>query len=292
MRLNRHTEATARRRAGRKALLGAAAALIAISASSCKGPKEIAYFQDFDNLKIEDVAQKRAITVRPEDKLQIMVTGKDMELASMFNLAAMPQRSQRSVNGQTSREGSGNFGYSTQDGFLYYTVDQQGDIDMPMLGKLHVEGMTRNELAAFIKGEIEGRQLLKDPIVTVEFMNLGISVIGEVNSPGRFTMNRDHVTVLDAVAMAGDLTIQGQRENVLVIRDVNGKRETYRLDLTKGQDLLQSPAYYLQQDDVVYVEPNSYRKRQTTVNGNNVLSASFWVSVASLLTSIAVLIFR
>lgn len=275
----------------RVSALAAAAALL-IGATSCKGPKEIAYFQDFDNLKVEEVIQKRAITVRPEDKLQIMVTAKDATLASMFNLPAQSSRAQRGANGLPSADGMGSFTYQASEPFLYYTVDEKGNIDMPMLGTLHVEGMTRSEVAAFIKGEIEGRRLLKDPVVNVEFMNTGISVIGEVTTPGRFIVNRDHVTVLDAIAMAGDLTIQGQRENVLVIRDVNGKRETFRLDLTDGRNLLQSPAYYLQQDDVVYVEPNSYRKRQTTVNGNNVLSASFWVSVASLLTSIAVLIVR
>lgn len=289
---NQDTQPTRLLKAGKKILIAATVALLAAGATSCKGPKEIAYFQDFDNLKVEEVIQKREITVRPEDKLQIMVTSRDEGLSAMFNLPSQTQRTQRGVNGMATRDGLGTNSYTSSDTYLYYTVNQKGDIDMPMLGTLHVEGMTRGELAAFIKGEIEGRQLLKDPVVTVEFMNIGISVIGEVNSPGRFTVNRDHLTVLDAIAMAGDLTIQGQRENVLVIRDVNGKRETFRLDLTKGQDLLQSPAYYLQQDDVVYIEPNSYRKRQTTVNGNNVLSASFWVSVASLLTSIAVLIFR
>lgn len=274
-----------------KNAFGIACVALALLATSCKGPKEIAYFQDFDTQLVEVVAQKQ-LTVQPEDKLQINVSSKDPALGSMFNLQAQNMRSQRGTNGMAAKEGLGEYYYQTSEPFLYYTVSKEGNIDFPMLGELHIAGMTRAEVAAYIKGEIMGKDLLKDPIVTVEFMNVGINVIGEVLTPGRYTTNRDHITILDAIAMAGDLTIQGRRENVLVIREADGKRQAYRLDLTKGKELVESPAYYLQQNDVVYVEPNSYRKRETTVNGNNVLSASFWVSVASLLTSISVLIFK
>ena len=151
--------------------------------------------------------------------------------------------------------------------------------------------MTRSEVAGFIKGELMGRDLVKDPTVTVEFLNTGVSVMGEVLAPGRYDMNRDNITILEALSLAGDLTIQGKRDNVMVIREEDGQLKTYRVDLTNGQQLMSSPAFYLKQDDIVYVEPNGVRKRQTTVNGNTALSASFWVSVASLLTSVAVLIF-
>lgn len=275
----------------RKTLVVAAFAVMLLT-TGCKGPKEIAYFQDFDSLVVESNQQKRTLTAKPEDKLQIQVVSKDPSMAAMFNLPALNGRQQRGVNGMAAKEGSGSVTYSSSEQNLFYTVDAQGNIDMPQLGEMHVGGLTRSEIAALVKGELIGRGLLKDPVVNVEFMNTGISVIGEVLSPGRYAVNRDHITILDAVAMAGDLTIQGRRDNVLVIRESDGKRETYRVDLTNGEELLNSPAYYLQQDDVVYVEPNAYRKRQTTVNGNNVLSASFWVSVASLLTSIAVLIIK
>ena len=152
--------------------------------------------------------------------------------------------------------------------------------------------MTRSEVAGFIKGELMGRDLVKDPTVTVEFLNTGVSVMGEVLAPGRYDMNRDNITILEALSLAGDLTIQGKRDNVMVIREEDGQLKTYRVDLTNGQQLMSSPAFYLKQDDIVYVEPNGVRKRQTTVNGNTALSASFWVSVASLLTSVAVLIFK
>ena len=167
-----------------------------------------------------------------------------------------------------------------------------GDIDFPVLGKLHIAGMTRSELAGYIKGELMGRDLVKDPVVTVEFLNTGVSVLGEVKQPGRYDMNVDELTILDAIALAGDLDIQGQRENVKVVRREADGLHTYQVDLTDMRNLVASPAYYLQQDDIIYVEPNGVKKRQTTVNGNTALSASFWVSVASLLTSVAVLIFK
>ena len=120
-------------------------------------------------------------------------------------------------------------------------------------------------------------------------MNLCISVMGEVNHPGRYNIDRDHLTVLDALSMAGDLTIFGNREKVLILRQESGKQRVYGVDLNSAQHIYSSPVYYLQQGDVVYVEPNDTRKRQSTVNGNNIRSTSFWISIASLLTSIAIL---
>lgn len=171
------------------------------------------------------------------------------------------------------------------DGISKYTVTANGDIDFPVLGMLHVEGMTRGELSGFIKGELMGQNLVKDPVVTVEFLNVGFSVMGEVASPGRYDLNKDKINVLEALSLAGDMTIQGQRENVMLIREDKTGIHSYRLDMTNLSELAKSPAFYIRQGDVIYVEPNDVRKRQTTANGNNVLSASFWVSVASLLTS-------
>ena len=145
--------------------------------------------------------------------------------------------------------------------------------------------MTRAELAGYIKGELMGRELVKDPTVVVEFLSSGINVIGEVNRPGRYDLNRDDLNILEALSLAGDLSITGQRKNVKVIRVEDGQVNTYTLDLTDAGSLMKNPAFYLQQDDVIYVEPNNMRKRQTTVNGNNALSTGFWISVASLITS-------
>ena len=258
---------------------------------SCETPKSITYVQDLNEDVVLENIQRKAIRVQPEDKLSIVVHSKDPDLAALFNLPviATNTRTMTGMNGTGSRSRS----YSTSEGLSAYTVSPQGTIDFPVLGTLKIGGMTRSEVAAFIKGELIGRNLIKDPTVVVEFLNTGVSVMGEVMNPGRYDMNRDNITLLEALSLAGDLTIQGKRENVRVIReDIDGNTRVYTVDLTDGKKLLESPVYYLKQNDIIYVEPNDFRKRQTTVNGNNVLSASFWISVASLLTSVAVLIFK
>ena len=158
-----------------------------------------------------------------------------------------------------------------------------------MLGSVYVAGMTREEIAAHIKSELISQNLIKDPVVTVEFMNLTVSVLGEVANPGRYSIDKDYITLLEALSMAGDMTIFGKRDKVLVLREVEGQQRVYGVDLRSAEQLYNLPVYYLQQDDVVYVEPNSMRARQSTVNGNNVLSATFWMSLVSLITTVTVL---
>lgn len=260
--------------------------LAMLAATSCKAPKDVAYFQDTETTAIIDAAQVRNITVRPEDKLSIVIKTKDPEISNLFNLPIYSSRigqTSGSVNGSGTK--SLNFTANGNDGVATYTVNPQGDIDFPVLGKLHVAGMTRSELASFIKGEIEGRDLAKDPVVTVEFLGSGINMMGEVMSPGRYDLNKDKINIIEAITLAGDLTINGRRDNVRVIREENGKVNTYFVNLTDLDSTVKSPAYYLQQNDIIYVEPNNKRKRETSVNGNNVYSTSFWISVASLVTS-------
>lgn len=272
-----------------KTLTGGATALIIALAFGACTPKNVSYIQDFnENLVIENV-KKSEIRVQPEDKLSIIVHSKDPELAALFNLPVVTNN--MSQVGLTSGTGSVNRNYNASSGLSLYTVTPRGTIDFPILGELHVGGMTRSEVSGFIKGELMGRDLMKDPTVTVEFLNSGVSVLGEVRSPGRYDMNRDNITVLEAIALAGDLTIQGKRENVKVVREqTDGTIKVYELDLTQGNKMMESPAYYLKQNDVIYVEPTDIRKRETTVNGNSALSTGFWISAASLLTSIAVLV--
>lgn len=266
------------------ACIGVAASL---ALTSCT-PKNVAYFQDIDDTLVTIDRASTQIKVQPEDKLSIVVHSKDDALSKLFNLPVVSTnitQATLTTDVRTIRNDGG-----VKSGVSVYTVAPDGTIDFPILGKLRLEGMTRSEVAGFIKGELMGRDLVKDPTITVEFVNTGVNVLGEVNQPGRMEVNRDHLTVLDALAMAGDMTIQGQRDNVLVIREENGQRKTYRLDLTNSAQSMASPGFYLKQNDVVYVEPNSMQKRASTTNGNNVLSTAFWVSVASLLTSIAVLV--
>lgn len=261
-----------------------------LSLAGCSTPKDIAYFQNVKNAEILEVASAsdKTIKVEPFDKLSIIVSCQNPALAQIFNL---PVVSNPHVNNNGTVEGASYRDYNVayNSGISGFTVSAEGTIDYPVLGIIKVAGMTRNELAAFIKGEIMGKGLIKDPIVTVEFLNVGISVLGEVNRPGRYDLNADKLTIIEAISLAGDMGIQGQRDNVMVIRRSGDDVQTFIVDLTNAKELLKSPAYYLKQGDVIYVEPNNIRKRQTTNNGNNIMNVSFWLSVASLLTTAAVL---
>ena len=253
---------------------------VALALCSCSAPKQIVYFQDIAEGYSGPLPLSKPITVQPEDKISILVNSKDPELANLFNLPVVSRYL------GTNSAGTNPPVQGTVSG---YTLDSKGNIDFPVLGKVYIAGLSRQEIGARIKDELISRNLVKDPIVTVEFMNLTISVLGEVTKPGRYNIDKDKITLMEAIGMAGDLSIYGKRENVTVVRRENGGESVYRVDISSGKDLYASPVYYLKQNDVIYVEPNSMRVRQSTVNGNNVRSASFWMSLASLLTTITVL---
>ena len=250
-----------------KNLIGA---ILLLFLGACSTSKEVTYFQD-----LRPGESELALTALVEIKIQ---PKDNLRLTNLFNLPIVSQ--------QIGMEGSS----GSNRGVSGYTVDSKGNIDFPVLGEIHIAGMTREEVAAYIKKELQSHDLIKDPVVTVEYMNLSVAVMGEVNNPGRFSIDKDNLTILDALSQAGDLTIYGKREKVLVLRQEEGKQRVYGVNLCSAEHLYTSPAYYLQQNDVVYVEPNATKARQSTVNGNNVRSTSFWISLASLLTSIAVLI--
>lgn len=260
----------------------------ALTLGSCSTPKNISYFQDVATGTVIDPARQLDIKVKPEDKLSIIVTTQDPALSGLFNLVTVQNRLGQTT-GSTIQVGNMGTGGSGQT--AYYTVDRQGDINFPVLGELHIAGMNRYEIAEHIEKLLKEKNLVKDPIVTVEFANTGISIIGEVSAPGRYEFNKDQLTIIDAIAMAGDLTISGERENILVMRKTaDGKQEGYRIDLTDLQNLADSPAYYLQQDDIIYVQPNNKKKRDTTPNGNTPYTPAFWVSMGSFAITIATLI--
>lgn len=256
--------------------------------SSCSTPKNITYFQDLSNESIIQAERQLDIRVKPEDKLMIMVTTQDPALSSLFNLLQVQNRLSATTTSTTS------IGTSINNGNLqisYYTVDSFGDINFPVIGKLHIGGMKREEVSNFIAERLISDDLVKDPIVTVEFANTGISIIGEVTAPGRYEFNKDRLSILDALAMAKDLTQNGMRENVTVIRETEkGKQQAYKIDLTDMSSITSSPVYYLQQNDIIYVEPNDKKKRETTPNGNTPYTPSFWVSMGSFGVTIATLI--
>ena len=132
---------------------------------------------------------------------------------------------------------------------------------------------------------------MNDPVVTVDFMNLYFSVLGEVKNPGKYSITKDRISLLEALSMAGDLTIYGKRDAIYVIREEDGKRVTYAVDI-RSTDFFRSPVYYLMQNDVVYVQPNKVRAGQSTINENNVKSVSLWLSIGSFLTTLGVLLFK
>lgn len=267
-------------------------AAVAAMITGCSTPKNIAYFQDGENAKVIEtvVLEQNAIKVQPYDKLSIVVNSKDPALSQLFNLSVVTNYAKQAGGFSGSGSQTWDFAPSVNEGISTYTVSTEGTIDFPILGELKIAGMTRDELAGYIKGELVGRNLIKDPIVTVEFLNIGFSVLGEVNRPGRFDLNKDVINIIEAISLAGDLSIQGQRENVMLLRQGQNGLETYRIDLTNIEETTKSPAFFLKQGDVIYVEPNNIRKRQTTNNGNNLMNVSFWISVASLLTTAAVLL--
>lgn len=251
----------------------------ALALWSCSAPSKISYFQDLASSDGSRLSRAPEIRVRPKDKISIIVNCKSPELTALFNLPYVTQRL-----GENNRSGIPS---GTSSGYISgYTVGEDGCVDFPVLGEVRVAGLSRAEIAAEIKRELRERGQAQDAVVTVDFMNLYYQVLGEVSSPGRYAIDRDGVTVLDALAAAGDLTIYGRRDRVRVLRTEGGEVSSYLLDLCSVGDVVSSPAYYLRQGDVVYVDPNDVRARQSTVNGNNVRSTSFWISLTSLAASV------
>lgn len=261
-----------------------AAALVLLA--SCSAPKNIEYFQDVENGTALKLLESSAIRIKPNDKISIVVNSLTPELAMPLNL---PYVSTRLGQGSTATIGVNS---NNQNGILSYSVDADGYVEMPQIGKVQVAGMTRAEVSEKVKQIIIEQGILTDPTVVVEFTNLAISVLGEVSKPGRYAIDRDVYTIYDAIGAAGDLTIFGRREAVKVMRVENGEQKVYTIDLCNAESVAKSPVYCLRQGDMVYVAPNDMRARQSTVNGNNVLSTSFWISLASLLTTVCVLIFK
>lgn len=268
----------------RAAVLGMALAFVL----SCSTPTNIAYFQDATDAAILTPAHPQTIRLQPMDQVSIIVNSRDPQVTAMFNLPYYTNRigTQQTL---TSSAGTGST-LSTANSISGYTVGSDGNVDFPVIGEIHLAGLTREEAERHIKDLLIDSKQIKDPVVTVEFMNLGFSVLGEVVRPGRYKIDRDRFTLLDAIGLAGDLTINGERESVTLVRH-DGKRDhVYKVNLLDLEQVYQSPAFYLQQGDVIYVKPNDKRIRESTINGNNVRSTSFWISLSSLVTSVTSLI--
>ena len=258
---------------------------------SCTTPSNVAYFQNAEEIRGMTLQNEKPFRLRPKDKINIVVSSTDPMLVQQFNLTASSS-SMRPLGSNLSPQTSVGNVTSGPSQILAYTVDEQGDIDFPVLGKIAVEAKTRQEVAAHIRSRLIERDLVKDPIVIVEYVNLAVNVLGEVNRPGRVEVMKDYFTILDAIGAVGDLTINGQRENVMVFREIDGEDQTFVINLCDRQAMLSSPAFYLQQNDVVYVTPNTKRQRESRTTGNTCTQPSFWISVASLLTTLGALLIK
>ena len=250
-------------------------AVLGILLVSCSAQKRVWYLQDAQPFTPEQIAENGQIRIKPLDRLTIVVNSKDPELAAPFNAAS----SYNSLNGLSSYSSSSN------RNLQILTVDKEGKIQLPIIGEIDCDGLTRNELAKKIENTIRENGMVHDPIVIIQFADVKFSVLGEVARPGQFSITKDRISLFDALAMAGDLTIYGQRENVALIREENGMRTVHYFDL-KNPDILTSPYFYLQQDDVVYVTPNKYKAQAGEINQNR----TFYLSIVSTVVSVATLI--
>jgi len=254
----------------------------ATALASCHTEKKILYFQDVQLGKEEVISNVSDIKLQPKDQISIVVSSKDGELAALFNLV----RARQTVGSTT-----GNVFNNNQGDIAGYTLDDEGYIDFPQVGKVKMAGLNKSQAAKTIKDILVSRNLCSDAIVTVEFLNLYVSVFGEVAKPGKYSITKDRMTILEAISMAGDLTIHGRRDNIYVVREEGGRRATYSVDI-RSKDIFNSPVYYLQQNDAIYVHPSKVRAGQSNINENSFKSVSLWVSMASLICTVATLVFK
>ena len=171
-----------------------------------------------------------------------------------------------------------------------YTIDENGNIDLLGVGRVQVSGLTRAQAATKIQ-EIFRNGFINDAVVTVAAYNQYINVLGEVAKPGRIEIKRDNLTILEAISMAGDLTIYGRRDMIRVLRQEGNATKTYFVDL-RSKDIFNSPVYNLQQNDIIYVEPNRVKMGQSTNNDNTFRNVSVWITIASFLTTLGVVIWK
>lgn len=253
----------------RNVLTACAAIIVCAFYTSCSSSKQVSYLQKLGSKQQESLVEYDA-RIMSKDLLTISVSCSEPEAALPFNLVV-----------PASQTGINSTNLVSQPTLQNYLVNNRGEISFPVLGILKVEGMTTQETSEMIVERLE-RYLKERPIVTVRLVNYKISVIGEVNRPGVYTANNEQVNLFEAVAMAGDLTIYGKRNNIRIIRKENGKQRLITMNLN-DENLIHSPDFYLRQNDIVYVEPNSAKRQNANIGS----STNLLVSVTSILISMA-----
>ncbi|MBO6880203.1 MULTISPECIES: polysaccharide biosynthesis/export family protein [Winogradskyella] len=242
--------------------------------SSCGSRKNIIYFQDEPLEGDVTMSEPKQLIYKPDDILTINVAALDPDTVRPFNLSL--------VSGGTSDIVNARGGLQQQT----YLVDYDGNIEFPVLGTLKIAGLTRTELTDMLTERIS--EYVTDPIVNVRLANFTVTILGEVRNPGTFTIQDERITILEALGLADDLTIFGKRKNVLLVREVDGKKKYAKIDLTTV-NVVNSPVYYLQQNDVIYVEPNNAKIRSSTYNQNNSVLIS---AIGTLTTIVAVFLVK
>lgn len=242
---------------------------------SCGSTKNVAYFQNADSISLAASRMLYEAKIMPKDELTITVITTDPKAAMPFNL---------SVSQTLGNSGQLSSGTGSLQGYL---VDNSGNIEFPVVGTLHVGGLTKKQAEDLIKKKVKPYLAAKEnPIVTVRMASYHVSVLGEVTKPGIISVPQEKMSILEALAQAGDLTIYGKRDNVLLIRqDAAGEKHTYRMNLNDA-NIINSPFYYLQQNDIIYVEPNKVKAQNSAIGS----STTLWFSAVGTLISIASLI--
>jgi len=246
-------------------------ALACLVLSSCGTYQKVVYFQDSENLE-DSIPNQFNPIFKTDDFLSIVVMGQDTETVVPFNLPILGSPSVSS-------------GYQTgMPATAGYLVDSEGYIKMPVIGRIKIAGLNRQEAIQVIEKKLV--DFVSNPVVNIQILNYKITVLGEVKNPGTFKIPNERITLLEAIGLAGDLKITAQRKNILVIRESNGKRQEFRIDLRK-KDWLTSPVYYLTQNDVVYVEPNATARYESTLLK---IGAPLLISITSLIVTTITLI--
>ena len=236
--------------------------------TSCASPKKMIYFQDLEGAEIEETIVNFEPKIQIGDILTINVSAIDAEAAIPFNLYETPMIGSATSNAKP----------------LTYLVNTEGEINFPVLGKIKAEGFTMNEITNNLSVKLAA--YIKDPIVNIRLTNFKITVLGEVKAPGAYAVPNERISIIEAIGLAGDLTIQGKRKSVLLVREQNGKRVFVTMDLT-NKALFNSPYYYLAQNDVIYVEPNKTKLNSSVVGSNTgviLSSISILITLVTLLT--------
>jgi len=235
-----------------------------VSLAGCATSKQIRYFQDIEDRQLKALANEYEAVIKKDDRLAIVVSGADKTVTAPYNLTL-------SEIGAT-----GSMSTNPEQSTLSYLVDSNGNIEFPILGTIHVEGMTRTQLVEYLSKEI-GKDV-KEPIVYVSFKNYKITVLGEVRSPGTYTLDSEKTSVLQALGRAGDLLLTADRAGIILLREVDGVQQHYTIDL-RSSDILESPYFYMQQNDVLYVPASATRAVAGTAATN------LWGSVLSSITT-------